>query len=145
MSYRDGMYAVFNGDDPDYQKMVQAGATIATFTVTNITLSGVELLSGGKSTKILVGQSMLQEGEGWALNDSGGSAMSYSSAPGNFSVERSDRGRSFRRRGSSGSDNYSPENSAPAATVTPASNTPADGEQSDVLKRLMQQRAQELK
>jgi hypothetical protein len=116
MSYRKGLFAFFNGTSEQYQKALQSGGTIAGYTVAKITFEGVQLQSGGKSIEMEVGSAMRQEGDGWELT-----------APGNWGAE---------------TESASPDEAA--ATNLPAS-LPSSGEQNDVLKRLMEERQQELK
>jgi hypothetical protein len=142
MSYRKGMFAFFNGTDPEYQKAVQEGGTIAGFTITNINLTGVLLLSTNMSTNMMVGQAMEQQGDGWALNDNG---MTFSGISGASSFRGGREGREGngrRRRGNYGESN-SNEQTAPAIEAAPAPSSDLSG--NDVLKKLMQQRQQEEK
>ncbi|HEY1661035.1 MAG TPA: hypothetical protein VGI03_01330 [Verrucomicrobiae bacterium] len=120
MSYRQGMFAFFNGTDSDYQKAVENGGTIAGFTVTNITMTNVCLLSGGKSISLAVGAAMQQDGNNWDLNNNNVPVMPEAT----------------------GSDNSS--TASPPSVPTPAASTDSNSG-NDVLKRLMQQRQQELK
>jgi hypothetical protein len=116
MSYRKGMYAFFTGTRSDYQKAVQEGGTIGSFTVTKINFEGVELQNAGKKIDMKVGSAMRQEGDGWDLSLPG--EWSPSSSP--ISTE---------------TDNSSTNETAPAAL--PSSSAP-----NDILKRLMEQREQ---
>jgi hypothetical protein len=116
MSYRKGMFAFFNGSSSDYQKAAQVGDTIAGYAVAKIDFDGVQLQLNGKETDMQVGSAMRQEGDGWEL-----------SQPGNWSMA-----------GDTGSVNQD-TNAAPALSL------PTSGAVSDVLKRLMEQRAQQLK
>lgn len=117
MSYRKGMFAFFDGTSDEYRKALQVGGTIAgSYTVTKIDFDGVELQGAGKKIEMKVGAAMRQEGDGWEL-----------SAPGQWEE-------------SSSSETEIQDTNAPAAT----SPLPG-GAGSDVLKRLMERRAQELK
>ncbi|HEY3763360.1 MAG TPA: hypothetical protein VGN23_16565 [Verrucomicrobiae bacterium] len=145
MSYRKGMFAFFNGSDTEYQKSVQEGGTIAGFTVKNISMNSVMLLSTNLSTNMMVGQAMQQEGEGWALNDNG---MTYSESSGGSSYRENGRyGRGGmdggRRRRGNYDGSSSNQQTAPAAEAAPAPSS--DLNNNDVLKRLMQQRQQQEK
>jgi hypothetical protein len=118
MSYRKGMFAFFDGTSSDYRKALQEGGTIAGYTVAKITLAGVELQASGKQIEMKVGQQMQQEGEGvWQLSAQG--ELPATEVEGEDSTSAGD------------------ETSAPGAASSSAPN--------DVLKKLMQQREQELK
>jgi hypothetical protein len=119
MSSRNGMLAFFDGNDSDYRKVISPDGTIAGYKVVEITLRGVKLKAAGKPVeKMKVGAQMRQEGKDeWKLV---------------------------------GSDELSAAtdgNEAPATDETPATATAsgAGSEPNDVLKKLMQQREQELK
>lgn len=116
MSYRKGMFAFFSGTSDDYQKVLQPGGVIAGYTVAKITFDGVQLQAAGKTTDLKVGAAMRQEGGGWEL-----------SAPGEWSESSA----------TTESDNQNTgETSAPSPSSAPPN---------DILKRLMEQREQELK
>ena len=117
MTYRRGMIAFFDGTDSDYRKVIAQNGVIAGYKVVEITLHGVKLESSGKTVEMKVGAQMRQEGGAWQLAESGGLPAATIA------------------------------NEAPVTSVTPASG-PASGSESepnDVLKKLMQQREQELK
>jgi hypothetical protein len=118
MSYRKGMFAFFSGTSSDYQKALQEGGTIAGYTVAKITFDGVQLQLNGKATDMKVGSAMRQEGGSWELTQ-----------PGEWTP-------------SSGTDTSSENQNT---NVTPPVSLPASGAMSDVLKRLMERRQQELK
>jgi hypothetical protein len=118
MSYRKGMFAFFSGTSSDYQKALQEGGTIAGYTVAKITFDGVQLQLNGKVTDMKVGSAMRQEGGSWELTQ-----------PGEWTP-------------SSGTDTSSENQNT---NETPPVSLPASGAMSDVLKRLMERRQQELK
>jgi hypothetical protein len=118
MSYRKGMFAFFDGTGPDYRKALPEGGTIAGYTVTKITLDGVQLQAAGGKIEMQVGVQMWQESKGvWQLG-----------APGELPATGMDG-----------------EDSTPASDETSAPVAPSSNEPNDVLKKLMQQREQELK
>jgi len=117
MSYRKGMFAFFTGTDSEYQEALQKGGTIAGYTVTKITFQGVRLEAGGKTIEMKVGEAMRQEEGGWQL-----------SAPGEWN-----------EMPSAGTES---ENLVSDETST---NSLSNAAPNDILKRLMQQREQELK
>lgn len=118
MSYRKGMFAFFNGTSDEYRKALQQGGTIAGYTVGKITFDSVQLQSSGKTIEMKVGAAMRREGDEWELRGPGewGEMTASGSAP-----------------------------AGATSSETTATNLPSSGEQNDVLKRLMQQREQELK
>jgi hypothetical protein len=118
MSYRKGMFAFFNGTSSDYQKAVQEGGTIAGYTVAKITFDSVQLQLNGKATDMKVGSAMRQEGGSWELTQPGEWMPSSES--------------------DTGTENQS-------TNETPALTLPTSGASSDVIKRLMERRQQELK
>ena len=123
MSYRKGMFAFFDGTSEDYQKALQQGGTIAGYTITKITFDGVTLSAGGHETNMSVGAAMQQEADGsWHL------------------VAAGDWTGASATESETGAETENTTNAAPAP-VAPS----GGGPESDVLKRLMQQRQQELK
>jgi len=117
LSSRQGMLAFFNGNDADYREVLSPDGVIAGYKVAEITLHGVKLISTNKPVVMNVGAQMRQEGKGeWQLAESGDLPATTGSE-------------------------------APAADETSVTN-PASGsagEPNDILKKLMQQREQELK
>jgi hypothetical protein len=118
LSSRNGTLAFFDGNDSDYRKVLSPDGVIAGYKVTEITLYGVKLASTNKPVVMKVGAQMRQEGKGeWQLADSGELPATTTG------------------------------NEAPATDETTAA-TPASGagsEPNEVLRKLMQQREQELK
>jgi len=127
MSYEKGMFAFFDGNQPNLRKVLYQSDSnsIAGFTVAEITPAGVTLQTADKkqTVEMKIGKSMRQEGNNWQLADSGqsfaGASAGESAAPA--------------ATDGSGADASS------AAAPSPAL------EGNDVLKKLMQQREQELK
>jgi hypothetical protein len=118
MTYKKGMLAFFDGTDSDYRKVLGLNGVINGYTVAEITLRGVRLESAGKSLEMKVGAQMRQEGKGeWQLAESGGLPAGTAA------------------------------NEAPATSETPAvgPSSGPESEPNDVLKKLMQQREQEIK
>jgi hypothetical protein len=124
MSYEKGMFAFFDGNQSELRKVLYQSASngIAGFTVAEIMPSSVTLQTADKkqTVQMKIGQTMRQEGARWQLAESGqvftGTSSGESPAP--------------------AADSSSPDTSAaPSAAL--------DG--NDVLKKLMQQREQELK
>ncbi len=118
MSYKNGMLAFFDGTDSEYRKVLAQNGVIAGYKVMQITLRGVNLESAGKVVEMKVGAQLRQEGKGeWQL-----------AGPGELPAA------------TAGTE-------AAATGETPAA-VPVSGsasEPNDVLKKLMQQREQELK
>jgi len=124
MSYNKGMFAFFDGNQSDLRRVLYPSDTngIAGFTVAGITLAGVTLETADKkqTVQMKIGDLMRQEDNEWQLAGQG--------------------------QLNSGTD--ATENTAPA-TENSSSNTssaPSPAlEDNDILKKLMQQRQQELK
>ena len=118
LSSRNGRLAFFDGNDSDYRKVLSPDGVIAGYKVVEITLRGAKLEAAGKPVVMKVGAQMRQQGKGeWQLADSG-------------ELPATTDGKE-----------------TPATDETPAA-SPASGsasEPNDVLKKLMQQREQELK
>jgi hypothetical protein len=120
MNYRNGMIAFFDGNDADYRKVLSPDGVIAGYKVVEITQRGVKLAAAGKPVEMKVGAQMRQEVKGeWQLAGSGDLPATAATAT----------------------------NEAAATDETPAASTAPSsaGEPNDVLKKLMQQREQELK
>jgi len=122
MSYEKGMFAFFDGNNADLRKVLYSSDTnsIAGYTVAEITLTGVKLQSADKkqTVQMKIGEMMRQEGNEW--HPAGRGELAANTAENAASAAES-----------SGSD----AGSAPASASEP----------NDVLKKLMQQREQELK
>jgi hypothetical protein len=116
MHYEKGMFAFFDGNNPDLRKVLHESDsdTIAGYTVAEITLAGVKLQSADKkqTVQLKIGDMMRQSGSEW--QPAGLDELPASTAA---------------------------ETSGPDAATTPASASAP----SDILKKLMQQREQELK
>lgn len=118
LSSRQGMLAFFDGNDSDYRKVLSPDGAIAGYKVVEITLRGVKLEAAGKPVEMKVGAQMRQEGKGeWQLAESGELPAATTG------------------------NETSATDGTPAAS--PASSSAS--EPNDVLKKLMQQREQELK
>ena len=116
MSYTKGKFAFFDGSSAQYKKVLEPGAGIAGFTVKEITGNTVTLAANGKEFQMKMGAQLRNPGDNkWELS-------SHAEEPTN------------------------PEPDSDSGTATPASLPPASSpEMSEVLKRLMQNRQQELK
>ncbi len=138
MSYEKGMFAFFDGNQSNLRKVLYQSESnsIAGFTLAEITPAGVKLQAADKKeiVELKIGQGMQQEGNSWQKASQGG-----------FSGGRNG-GFGGRNRGfDSGS---SDESAAPAADSSSPDTSAAPGSDlsgNDVLKKLMQQRQQELK
>jgi hypothetical protein len=124
MSYEKGMFAFFDGNQNNLRKVLYQSESnsIAVFTVAEITPSSVTLQTADKkqTVQMKIGQTMRQEGTSWQLAESGQMFAGTSSGEGPAPA----------------ADSSSPDTSAaPSAAL----------EGNDVLKKLMQQREQELK
>ncbi len=120
MNYRNGMIAFFDGNDPDYRKVLSPDGVIAGYKVVGITQRGVKLEAAGKPVEMKMGAQMRQERKGeWQL--AGSDELVATTATATNEAPATDE--------------------APAASTAPSSAS----EPNDVLKKLMQQREQELK
>ena len=121
MSYRKGVFAFFDGNDPDLKKVLEPSGNIAGYTVKDITDDGVTLETADKSRalKLKIGDMMRQESAGnWQMAGRGELAAN---------------------------DNAPTTASDSSSAASSSSSAPPSGAMSDVLKKLMEQRAQELK
>ena len=120
MSYRKGMFAFFDGTSGEYRKALQQGGKIASYTVGKIDFDGVQLQSSGITIEMKVGAAMRLEGGSWELRPPGewGEMASTESATGTGAVQE---------------------------TTETSTNLPSSGDESDVLKRLMEKRQQQEK
>ena len=122
MSYEKGMFAFFDGNNSDLRKVLYQSDSnsIAGYTVAEITLNGVKLQSSDKkqTVEMKVGDLMRQDGGGWQMAGRGELPVSTveSAAP-------------------------AAEGSSPDAGSAPSTAS----EPNDILKKLAQQREQELK
>lgn len=123
MSYQKGMFAFFDGNNADLRKVLSESGGIAGYTVTEITLTGVRLQTADKkeTVQMKIGEMMRQEGDHW-----------LPVGQGELSADTGDA-----------------ESAVPAATenTSPDAGSPPSPalEGNDILKKLMQQRKQELK
>jgi hypothetical protein len=116
MSYEKGMFAFFDGNNSDLRKVLSESGGIAGYTVTEVTLTGVKLQSADKKETV-----RMKIGD--AMRQDGGHWLP--AGQGELPVEAS-----------------TTESTAPAAE----SSAPSPAlEGNDILKKLMQQREQELK
>lgn len=118
MTYHKGMFAFFDGNNADLRKVLPASGGIAGYTVTEVTLNGVTMQTADKkeTVRMKIGEMMRQEGDHWQPAGAGELGGSTGSAV------------------SSPAEN-SGSGAVPASAVEP----------NDILKKLMQQREQELK
>lgn len=120
MRYAKGPLAFFDGSSSDFRKALQPGGTVAGYTVRRIETDEVQLAAGDKTLTLKVGSQLRREDDGeWKVSET---RETFASVP----------------TGSGGSGSSSSSGST-------GSGTSGAGEVSDVLKRLMQQREQELK
>ncbi len=119
MSYEKGRFAFFEGTSSDYRKALEAADTIAGFKIAAVGPDSVKLESNGKQIELQIGMQMKKpEGGDWEL--------------------------------ASGTDSVDIAAAAPASADTNATQNSqkteagSSGGVSDILKRLMQKREQEL-
>lgn len=154
MSYEKGLFAFFDGTSSDFRKSAKPNDEIAGYKITEIAYNKVKLAINTNEIELLIGMQMRREDEGdWMLRpqtesyESPSAGSSVSSTP-SFSSRSGRESRESREPSSFSS-------STPAATGTPASTaatnttksateSSAGGGESDILKKLMQRREQEL-
>jgi hypothetical protein len=122
MNYEKGIFAFFDGNNSDLRKVLYESDSnsIAGYTVTEITLTSVKLQSADnkQTVQLKIGDMMRQEGSEWRLSETGESPAF-----------------------TSGGNAPAAEGASPAAAAVPSSASAPN----DILKKLMQQREQELK
>jgi hypothetical protein len=70
MSYDNGLYAVFDGSNYDYHKVLQAGGRIASYTVAAVSIDSVKLAAGTNEVELKVGMQMRRGQDGkWSPGD----------------------------------------------------------------------------
>ena len=115
MSYQRGQFAFFDGTSAAYRKVLERDGTIAGYKIAEITPNMVKLEAANIRVGLKVGSQMRHDGEGWQL-------VAQSELPAVAVAENS-------------------VSNAPSSSADSSSG----GEVNDVLKKLMQQREQELK
>jgi len=119
MSYSKGKFAFFDGTSDEYNKVLGVGGNIAGYTVKDITQNDVTLAANGKDFKLLVGRQVRKQNGNWQM------------------------GRPIEATNdeSNGGDEAEATNGNDSSAI-PAS---ANAQMSEVLKRLMAAKEQELK
>jgi hypothetical protein len=120
MSYAKGKFAFFDGTGDEYNKVLGVGGNIAGYTVKDITQDDVTLAANGKDFKLPVGRQVRKQNGNWQM----GRPIEATNDETNSSGDQTE-----------GTPSSDP--SAPPAT--------ANSQQSEVLKRLMAAKEQELK
>jgi len=118
MSYPKGKFAFFDGTKTDYKKVLEPGATIAGYTIKDITPKDVTLAANGKELTLKVGTQMRKE-----QGQSDWKPSTQTDMPSTSDTNAGSSG--------SASDQSVPTGANPAAN--------------DIIKRLMEQRQQLLK
>jgi hypothetical protein len=145
MNYEKGMFAFFDGNQTELRKVLYTSDTngIAGYVLTNISSSSVILLAPDKqeTVQMKIGDSMQKDGSTWRLAMAGRNAFS---SGGNSRSSSFGGGNNFNRRDSfGGGDNTAPAADSSSPEPAPAPSPALEG--NDVLKRLMQQREQQIK
>ena len=130
MNYEKGMFAFFDGNQSYLRKVLYQSDSnnIAGYIVAEITPAGVQLQSADKkeTLRLKIGDVMRQNGDAWQLTGQGELSTSFGTGVGPAS-------------GATGSTSVSGAGSATSPAPSPV--LPGN----DILRRLMQQRQQELK
>jgi hypothetical protein len=146
MVYEKGTFAFFEGNSSEFTKALKANGIIAGYKVVDILANAVKLEIDGKITEMPIGSGMRREDQGtWKVVEVVVVQTSYNSGGIGESNGRESNGRESRsgrsRRGDDGDSNRSRESSS--ASSTASSTASAGGDQSEVLKRLMERREKE--
>jgi hypothetical protein len=149
MSYAKGVYAVFDGTQADFQKVAQAGAKVANYTVTSIGDDSVKLTIGTNEMVLKMGMEMHRSEDGkWTLAESSGGQgfVADSGGQGSGYDQNSDRGGGRRRRGGrfGGNDDGLMGNGGASASYSmPVESTPAPSGAggNDIVAQMMAKRA----
>jgi hypothetical protein len=115
LSYSKGRFAVFDGTSSEYNKVLGVGGVIAGYTVKEVTLTNVTLSASGKDFKMPVGRQVRNSNGKWQ--------MGQPVAPTNDETNSD--------------ETQTAESSGPP--------TGANAQMSEILKRLAEAKAQELK
>ena len=119
MNYQKGMFAFFNGNPAENRKVLQNNEQIAGYTVKEITPGGVVMTSSASNTvRLSIGAQLRQDGTNWELVAS----SDAQAAPPDTSASPTE------------------DTSTPAPTAPDPNSAP-----NDIIKRLMEKRAQEMK
>ncbi len=119
--YEKGSYAFFDGSNPSYRKVVQLSDVISDYKVVAIRSDSVQLEAGGRQFEMKVGAQLRRTDDTAQLINY--SASTYSNA-------------------APASSSYTPSSSYPPSSTAPL---PGGASPSDVLKKLMEKRAQEMR
>ncbi len=118
MIYAKGPFAFFDGSSASYRKVLKPSDQIAGYEITNVTPDKVQLAANGKTIDLQVGMQMRREDEGaWTLD---GPAQPYASSTETATATTT------------------------ATTSASLSTASSGGDESEILKRLLQKREQEL-
>ena len=156
MSYAKGMFAVFDGNKPDYHAVLEPGGRIAGYTVDEITHEFVKLSAGTNLVELRVGMHMQRSEDGkWSPTERSGETYGLNSHRRTSNrYERTDRtgrfGRnSFRSIAGAGFSSTAVSTAGGATAVEPAAGDapdagpPPDMNPNDPVARLMMRRLQE--
>ncbi len=123
MSYDQKRVAFFDGTSSEYRRAFHRADTIAGHKIAEISQNYVKLDADGQEVKLPVGMEMRKQGDGeWEIG----------------ARSQSTESRSWTR--TSGE----PASASPGVQTNASAGAPSSGEESDILKRLMQQREQEI-
>ena len=90
MNYYTNVMAVFDGNKPDYHRLVETGATIAGYQVATISNDTVILVQGTNRVELRVGMQMRRSESGkWSASKEGYTASSYAFTGGSGGSYRS--------------------------------------------------------
>ena len=141
MSYENGSFAVFDGNNADYHKVIGAGGKIAGYSVVEISHDSVKLLSDTNVMELKVGMQMRRSEDGkWSATVLSG-PISYASNSRNGNSDQSNRRLSADRTIFRGGTNATGQ--AASGSVRETSAGAGGLNPDDVLARLMANRNRE--
>ena len=127
MAYEKGVFAFFDGSSYQYRKTVKPGEVMAGYGISEVGHDYVKLVSKTNQLELRIGMQMRREEEGdWSLRNQFGGTVGTTPAGG--------------AEAAAGGTNALAAASDPS--VPPM--VPADSKEAEILKRLMERRAQEL-
>lgn len=144
MAYDKGVFAFFEGTNSEFTKALKPEGIIAGYKITDILANAVKLEGDGKEFELSIGSQMRREDEGaWHVAEASGSG-GYSGGSSGYTSSRSydsnSRNNRFNRSSGNGRRGNTSEPEVRSSTI-PSSSSSEDA--SEVLKRLMEQRAKE--
>lgn len=147
MSYENGPFAVFDGNNQDYHKVVGPGGKIAVYTIAEIRQDFVKLVNGTNVVELKVGMQCRRSEDGkWSPAESADNSFAFNSNSRSRTNGRNER-RSFGRNNSRGNSQPVPApGTGPGTMPVDVGGGPPEVpvDPNDVVARLMALRAAQL-